>query len=241
MGLRWHPSHNSGPNFSMWTTGQSDQRQSRLGSAFDEPASPYQVGGLMLRPFSLNVFRRAESMRLGIVALGLQEAREQLPPSRFITEIDALFWLLCAPLDEVREAFRSNRVESVSRPCSVPLVELKTFTAEVGRVIDLARECLFDIEPRDFPGGGEKDDEPADLLTPGIVASLVILLTEKLRVTEDEASEWIPFCRVLQYAHVVQWQNPEVWTISRATTDPGEDQYGEAPPLDDGYGEEIAF
>lgn len=225
----------------MWTTGQSDQRQSRLGSVFDEPSEPYEVGGLIVRPFSMNAFRRAETLGLAIVAMGFEEAKKQFPYARILAEIDLLYWLLCSPLDGVRAAFRSNRVVAASKPCSVPLRELGAFAAEMDRVISLAQDCLFDIDIRDLDGAGEKEDEPLDLLTPGLMSSMVLLITEKMNVSEDFAAEWLPFCRVLQYAHVVQWSNPQVWTIAPSNSDPAEDEYGEAPPLDEGFGEPLAF
>jgi hypothetical protein len=219
------------------------ERQQKLAAAFDEECEPYQVGGLMVRPFSLNAHRRAEQLGLAVVALGVGKAKKKLSHRRFCYEMDLLAWLLTAPLPEVRRQCRLNRVESMTEQGSLPgltLSDLAPFTAEMARVLDLAQAAMFDTEPRDL-GGKSNEEEPEDLLSPGQQATTVLAIADKLKATEDWICEWLPFCRLLQYTHVIQSGSPHVWTIDRHGTAPEEDPHGEEVEQDEGFGEEVAF
>lgn len=219
------------------------ERQRKLSAAFDEECEPYRVGSLTIRPLSLNAHRRAESLGLVCVAAGIDAAKKHLSPSAFLQELNVLAWLLTAPLPEVRQLCRLNRVESMAQQGQVPdltLSDVKPFSAEMSRVLDLCRLAMFDTEPRDI-GGKTQEEEPEDLLSPGHQAATVMALAEKLNASEEWICEWLPFCRLLQYTHVIQSGSPYVWTIDRVSGDPEEDPHGLEPEMDAGFGEEIAF
>ena len=219
------------------------ERQLKLAAAFDEECEPYQVGSITIRPFSLNAHRRAERLGLATVALGVAKAKQSIPPHHFLNELNWLYWLLSAPLAEVRRDFRCNPVDSMTQqgsPYDLTLLDIDPFAAEMDRVLDLARLAMFDTEPRDL-GTSTSEDEPEDLLSPGHQAATVMALAEKLNATEDWICEWLPFCRLLQYTHVIQSGSPYVWTIDRHGTEPEEDPHGKHVEPDEGYGEEVDF
>lgn len=225
----------------MWSTGQGDVRQRMLGAAFDEECSAYAVGDLVVRPFSLNVHRRAERLGLTLVTAGVDAAKASLRERDFVAEVDAMHWLLCAPLLEVRAAFRNGAEGRVSAgfPCRIGVVA--DFVGELDRVIELARSAMFDTVPREFGGDSKGDDEPEELLVPGVMAATVMAIAEKLRATEEWVMEWLPLCRAFQYAHVVQWGNGNVWTVSRSSMSLEDDVYGERVEMDEGFGEDVEF
>jgi|GEM_PF-3470656 len=225
----------------MFTTGQSDVRERALGAAYDYPAAEWACGSLTLRPFSINAHRRSEVMGLIIVTHGFPAAREMLSPGQLQLELDRLFWLLAAPLGEVQSAFRLDRVESVSQPCSLPTAEIGRFANELDRTMKLCEAALFDTEPRDAGGKSASESPPSDQIHATIMAGTIAALCERLHASEEWVMEWLPLCRALQYVHVIQQGNPSIWTIQRTGSNAGPDPYGAEIDEDEGVGEPIDF
>jgi hypothetical protein len=220
-----------------------DPRQRRLGRAFDLPAAPYAVGPVVIRPYSLNAHRRADALGLYTILAGLDAAREGLTPSQFHRELDALHWLLTAPLEVVSAAFRQgpNVAWAAIQRSTLPAGAVVPFADEIGRILAMAHEALFDVVERENAEAatGLPETPPEDHIHPALTASLVLALCEKLHCTEEHATEWMPFPRVLQYMHAIRSQNPLVWTVSPRALAP--DPYGEEGPKDEGFGEAIDF
>lgn len=224
----------------MLATG-TDERQVLLGSAFDLPCAPYACGPLTIRPYSLNAHRRAEALGLVIVAAGVEMARKHLSPVRYLAELDTLHWLLAEDLDEVRACFRAglDQARKAASRSTLPAGTAGLFGGEMERILRIAKASLFDVVDRDRKINGESETPPPDLLEPGVVAGLVLVLADRLRASEDFILEWLPFPRLMQYLHAIQFQSPFVWTI--APSGAGPEPVIEAPPEDPGFGEAIDF
>jgi hypothetical protein len=225
----------------MFSTLQSNDRQRLLGMAFDLPCTVYAVGPVNIRPFSLNAHRRAEALGLSVVSGGIETAREYLSPAAFLRELDALYWLLSAKLERVQQCFRKGpeKVWEELRFYTLPPGALGPFSEEMAQVLRISRAALFDLDERDLGEGTGPGDSPPDLLRPGLVASLVVSLSERLRVSDEHILEMLPFPRALQYMHAIHWINPTVWTISPRAITP--DPYGADIVPDPGVGETIDF
>lgn len=215
-----------------------------LSLAFDLPASEYSVGPLRLRPYSLAAHRRAERMGLVTAMVGLKKAREHLSPPVLRRELEALHWLLTAPLEAVRGAFLSGGSAvawTSAERWSMPSGALPIFAAHLGLIFELCTAAMFDVEERPLPSdsSADRDEPPATLAQPTLQASLVTALCDRLGVDEEHASEWLPFPRVLQYSHAIQWGNPNVWTVRKGVG--AADPYGETVEMDPGFGEAVEF
>lgn len=225
----------------MLSTHQRDSRQRLLGMAFDFPSSPYAVGDLVIRPYSINAHRRAEMLGLVTVAAGMEAAREHLSPVRFLSELDALHWLLTAPLATVQTAYRAGLdvVRGHLRRSTLPPTSLASFAAEIDRILCVSREALFDVVERESAREVTDEPPPESHLPPCVLTSLVLSLAEALHVTDEHVLEFLPFPRAMEYLHVLQNRNPLLWTVSPRADTP--DLYGEEVAQDEGYGEEISF
>lgn len=224
----------------MFATG-TDERQVLLGSAFDLPCAPYACGPLTIRPYSLNAHRRAEALGLVIVAAGVEAARKHLSPVRYLAELDTLHWLLAADLDMVRGTFRAgvDQARKAASRSTLPAGTTGVFAAEIARILNIAQASLFDLADRDRKTSGDPETPPPDLIEPGVMAGLVLVLADRLRASEDYILEWLPFPRAMQYLHAIQFQSPLVWTIAPSGSGPA--PVLEAPPEDPGFGEAIDF
>lgn len=208
-------------------------RDRQLAAAFDEPSRPYTVRcGLVIlafRPFSLAVFRRA--MTIGIDAVRLGFAAIQHDETRLVEDCTALSWILRAPLDEVATAMRTSRWKVAIAAHDLPLAELACVRVEVERHMRLIRAAMFGVVKRppisdaaEKAESEEKEMEPGDILQPGRIAALALSVHRETGWNEDFIQEWLPLCRLLQYAHGIQWSNPQIWTV---------DPWGDSVSADD--------
>ncbi len=228
-----------------------DPRETLLAAAWDEAAALCPLPGfpsLSLRPFSANALRRAETMGLRCLGGDFRRVLAALPPGRALHEIEALAWLLAAPLEEVLAAMRTRSWETALDGWELPRAALAPFRAEMVRVLGLVRAAMFTAEAKPdppLPAGRRRADEPdppAHLLHPGTVATLAFALAEKYQRSADELLEWVPVCQVFQLAHCQQWGNTRIWTVDPGGPDPAADPLmGAAPEPDPGFGEDIAF
>jgi hypothetical protein len=215
-----------------------------LSLAFDLPAAEYTLGPLRLRPYSLAAHRRAERMSLVTAMVGLATAREHLAPPLFRRELEALHWLVTAPLEGVRMAFLTGgpaAAWTAVEAHAMPRGAAPMFAEHLGMILELCQAAMFDTEERELPGGESADspEPPPTLVAPSLHAALVTSLCDRLGISEEHASEWLPFPRVLQYSHAIQWANPYVWTVKKGAAAP--DPHGEVIVPDEGYGEAVAF
>lgn len=220
-------------------------RAALLSLAFELPCAPYACGSLTLRPYSMAAHRRAGSLSLISAAAGIEAARDALGPMLFYRELDALYWLLTAPLEVVRRTFLEGGAPAVWKAIlkqTVPPGEVARFTEEMARIFAMCRAALFDVDDREPAGGAPASTDsipPEDVIAPGMDAVLVVALSERLKMDEETLLEWLPFPRVQQYAHAIQYTNPTVWTVAPRAMAP-DPHAGEAAP-DPGFGEAISF
>lgn len=201
------------------------ERDRLLGAAFDEACEPYRIGGavgLTIRPFSLGVFRRALTLEIRAVREGF--AAIEGDDLQLVADCEALAWLLSADEDAVREAVRTARWKAglaawlATHPLS--LRQLSLIRGEVERQLRLIRAAMFGVSKRAALSDAiekaeeeERASEPPDLLTPGRLTAITLGIYEKTGWSEFFVQERLPLCRLLQYAHGVQWSNPRVWTV----------------------------
>lgn len=204
-----------------------------LAAAFDEPCTAYETGGLVLRPFSLAVFRR--SMTIGIDAVRLGFAAIEKDELKLVEDCLALAWLLTAPLADVTRAMRTAcwKVAIAATAEHRPLADLVTIRCEVERHLRLIRAAMFGAvkrapisEAAEKAEAEERELEPGDILQPGRLAALALSVHRETGWSEGFVQESLPLCRLLQYAHGIQWSNPQVWTV-----DPWGDSVSEEDPL----------
>jgi len=214
-----------------------------LSRAYDLPSAEYSLGALRLRPYSMATHRRAGMMELVTVAAGLEAARDYLSPMALYRELDALHWLLAAPLDEVRGAFLAGGAPvawSAIDSHPLPAGTAAGFAAHIGWILSLCREALFDAIERETPGDTTPPPAPPDdLKSPGMDAHLVVTLCSRLGCGEEHLLEWIPFPRILKYSHAIQWTNPYLWTVAPRALQP--DPYGDHIAPDPGHGDAVEF
>lgn len=196
-----------------------DSRDALLGAAWDESDEPYQVPGstLLIRPFSLNVLRRATAMGLRCVRGDFAGTLRDLPPREALYEIEAIAWLLCENLEGVRADFRMGTWRAALDAYMLAAGDWKPFRDEILRVLTLLQASLFDVEKKPvIPLRGkspEEEEPPAHLIRPGVVAGLAFSLAEKNQTTPAHLLEWMPACQAFQLAHCLQWGNSTVWTV----------------------------
>ena len=202
------------------------ERDQLLGAAFDEPCLPYRVANgkdeMVLRPFSVGVFRRAMTMGIDAVRIGFGPLEDD--ELRLVANCEQLAWLLNAPEESVMQAIRTARWKAAvaTYQAAGPLTfgQLAIVRMEVERALRLIRAAMFGIVKRPPLGEAmeraEEDEraaEPSDILTPGRLTAITLGIFEKTHWTEHYVQERLPLCRLLQYAHGVQWSNPRVWTV----------------------------
>jgi len=218
-------------------------RTDLLSLAFELPAEVYPVGALRIRPYRLAAHGRAERLQLLTAAAGIEAARDVLPPTQFYRELDALYWLLSADLDVVRGTFRTRGVAGAWLAIdaqTLPPASVADFTAEMALLFAMVRASLFDVDDRPTPGDTSPPPSPPDdLIAPGLTATMIIALSERLRLDETQLLEWLPFPRIQQYAHAMQFTNPTIWTVAPRALAP--DPYADGVAPDPGVGEAIAF
>lgn len=212
-------------------------RDRQLAAAFDEPAAPYAVRcgltNLTFRPFSLGVFRRA--MTIGIDAVRLGFAAIEHDELKLVENCAALSWLLRAPLAEITVAMRAHRwkVAIADHGDGMLVPEMSCVRVEAERHMRLIRAAMFGVVKRppisdaaEKAESEEKEMEPGDILQPGRIAALALSVHRETGWREDFIQEWLPLCRLLQYAHGIQWSNPQIWTV-----DPWGDSVSAEDPL----------
>jgi len=206
-------------------------RDRLLEAAYDEPTRPYFATSadgrerIGLSPFSVSAFRRA--IRLDVVAVrlgfnGVAGDREQV-----IADCQKLAWLLGGGRDVVADAMRRGPavIEAAVAAHADPLTlgQLALVRREVERNLSLIRAAMFGVVKRapisdaiEKAESEERAAEPLDLLTPPRLASIALTVHRETGWTEDFVQHDLPLARLLQYAHAVQWSNPQVWTVEPA-------------------------
>lgn len=201
------------------------ERDRLLAAAFDEPCEPYAVARagrppMVLRPFSVGVFRRALTIGIEAVRVGFDAvAADDL---RLVEDCEALAWLLTADERVIGAAMRARRwkVAIAEEARGLDLSDLTVVRVEVERHLRLVRAAMFGVvkraalsEAMEKAEADEKSMEPADLLSPPRLAALSLTVYRDTGWPEDFVQEQLPLCRLLQYAHGIQWSNAQVWTV----------------------------
>lgn len=225
--------------------------EERRGKVWLEEICPYSAEGVTARlwPFSFMVMRLATRLRLVIVTHGVEVACGRLMPGELLVELEACYWLLTAPREEVRSLFRREHVEVDDLlSIEIPPGEFRAFEAELVRVLRLLEYSMFLTEPRD---SNDDDDgitdgqlPPDNRYEPADDASLVLSLAKELGESPESLLWERPASQVVQLLHCVQWGNQKIWTVKpsidsgQPAVDPLEDVEIE---MDEGYGVEVAF
>lgn len=204
-------------------------RDRLLEAAYDEPSGDYvardSLYSIPLRPFSLGVFRRALRLDIEAVKRGFNAIagdREQI-----VADCERLAWLLSWDQAAVRGALcrGGEVVEQAVAAYTAHLMpgQLALVRREVERNLGLIRAAMFGVIRRaplsdaiEKAESEERAAEPLDLLTPPRLASIALTVHRETGWSEAFVQEDLPLCRLLQYAHAVQWVNPQVWTVEPA-------------------------
>lgn len=204
-------------------------RDHLLEAAYDEPHWAYVARdsrhAIPLRPFSLGVFRRALRMDIAAVRLGFNAIAGDR--AQIVADCERLAWLLSWDQAAVREALcRGGLVVEVAVAAyTAPLLpgQLALVRREVERHLRLVRAAMFAVvkrapltEAQEKAEEQERAAEPADLLTPPRLAAIALTVHRETGWSEAFVQEDLPLCRLLQYAHAIQWSNPQVWTVEPA-------------------------
>lgn len=226
------------------------ERERLLAAAWDEEAVAYPLPGypdLILRPFSVHVLRRAATMGLACLSGDIRQILGRMTPGRALLELEALGWLLSAPLPVVRSAMRQRTWTLAMDEWSLPVPAHRPLLAELERVLRLMEAAMFDVEEK--PDMGPKTgaraaadlEPPAHYVRPSQVAALGYALAEKWGRPVDAVLEWMPACQVFQMAHCLHLGDPRVWTVDKRLQVELAPEELAVPEPDPGYGEAIAF
>lgn len=226
-----------------------DARERLLSAAWDEATTPSLVPGttLFFRPFSTNALRRATVIGLHCLAGDFTETLSRLPPSVALGEVETLAWLLSADLDTVRGAMRRGTWARELETYELPHGALGHVRVELARVLALVQAAMFAPEEKPAPplpvgkAPPPPPDPPANLIRPGVVATLAFTLAKEFGRPADELLEWVPVCQIFQLAHCLQWGNSQIWTVDPAHTPELAPHEIAEPEPDPGFGESIEF